>query len=138
MPSFMQSSSSASPSASSYVGCGRMALRSSRGVIALAMASESWLIISVACSHISCAPIIAPVPALATSFIKPLPEPAIIVLALENRVHLAVLTAIPASFAAASLKPTAAISGLQYTQPGTMLMSMPLLLPAMNPAQAVP
>ena len=70
-----------------------------------------WEIMSLACWHISCAPMISWVSVRAVSFMKHRPGSSIRVRALLNRVHLPDTAGMPCSLASASVRPTTAISG---------------------------
>ena len=71
----------------------------------------SWEIMSLACWHMSCAPISSCVSVRATSFMKQRPGSSMMVRALLNRVHLPDTAGMPCSLASASVSPTTAISG---------------------------
>ena len=112
-PSFSHRSSSAAAMASSKEGCGRIARQNCSAVRWLASACAAPPIMSLTCSHMSCAPISSRVSAWATSFMKQRPGSAMTVLALLNMTCLPTLTGIPFSLASASVRPTTAISGRQ-------------------------
>ena len=78
----------------------------------LPMAALIWLMMSLACWHISCAPMRRPVSRSATSFMKQRPGSSMTVRALPNMVHLPDTALMPCSLASASVRPTTAISGL--------------------------
>ena len=98
--------------ASSKEGWGRITDSSCPTVRPFTRAALSWLMMSLACWHINCAPMRRPVSRSATSFMKQRPGSSMTVRALPNMVHLPDTALMPCSLASASVRPTTAISGL--------------------------
>src|SRR5690606_21161672 len=114
-------SAAASIMASLMVGCGCTALIISCPVDSNLRATTTSAIISVTLVPIIWAPRNSPYLASKITFTKPSFAPAALALPDAEKGNLPTLTSYPASLAAFSVKPTDAISGVQYVQPGMLL-----------------